>query len=305
MSKPDLNLWLRRFRVDVTSNSNRVYANGRQQVEVTVTIEPRANETITAEQYDSIFLVEIDDNGQVKPLNDLLKAFTERDQRFEYHAATGSAPSALMESSPATLRKRFYVTSELPGGTLSTVYAGIWKDPSDSSTTYESNTGSFKSNVILESVLPLRLTKEHFILEREDLEHPDTVADADGYALSIRNPNYRIVESVPYGVGSGLAYYRNTQDRPIMDVFSQQTSIHHIAYAVNTPLSHVFLDAAESRPAKPGTLYLLRLVTYANAEGGIERSDAKWGLIDQHGNEHLLELTQADEGNVIDFRMNA
>ncbi|TFF41212.1 hypothetical protein [Pseudomonas sp. RIT623] len=34
------NQWLRRFELNITSNSRRVYANGRQQVEVTVTLEP-------------------------------------------------------------------------------------------------------------------------------------------------------------------------------------------------------------------------------------------------------------------------
>lgn len=63
------NQWLTRFRLDITSSSNRLYANGRQQVEVTVTLEPRKGETLSEESLNSLSLVLIDEDGEPRLLD--------------------------------------------------------------------------------------------------------------------------------------------------------------------------------------------------------------------------------------------
>lgn len=112
--------WLNHFNIKITSNSHRLYSNGRQQIEVTVAVAPAPNNTLTAEQLDSIALVTLDDDGVYRELTGELKVSTTRDPQFDYFAASSGAPQNL-EPSGTTTHKRFYITSTRIGGSLDKV----------------------------------------------------------------------------------------------------------------------------------------------------------------------------------------
>ena len=155
--------WITKFNIHVSSNSNKVFGNGRHQLEVSVTVTPKAGVDITDEQLDSIRLVTLDDNGAYQELSGELHMSTERDTRFEYYADTGAPPAPLIAAN--TLRRKFYVSSTRSGGTLDVVYAAITKDEA---THYVSHTSKFNTSVTLETLTPLRLNRDDFAFDAED-----------------------------------------------------------------------------------------------------------------------------------------
>ncbi len=311
---PSANQWLRRFRVDITSNSNRVYANGRQQVEVTVTLEPRDGQTITEQSLASLELLQIDDQGQFHILDAELQAHHERDPRFAYHAASGVAPSPLMESSPRTIRRRFYVSSTLPGGTVSTLYAGIWKDEQ---THFETNVAPFKSSAVIESISPQRLPESAFELKMEDTiaykvaterYWDDEVEHQVGY-FGLRDPNNFIVASSSQATPDGHAFYeRHNWDHALISFqltndYSQhaKVSVHGVdqAFELDVPGSRGRLT---QRPHQM-TLHRYHQRFYTSHYNSLSEEQSLWQIIDRNGNEHHIEFLSKDNGRAIDFQV--
>ncbi|QXH55458.1 hypothetical protein [Pseudomonas maumuensis] len=304
------NQWLSRFRVDITSNSNRIYANGRQQVEVTVTVEPRSGQTVTEEQLDSIALLEIDENGEFLILNDLLIARNKRNERYEAHAARGSNPQNLLASTSATRHRKFYVSSRHRGGTLSTIYAGIYMNQD---THFETNVAPFKSSAVIESVTPHRFSAEHFELNCLDLLNKGNW-DIDEYQFAFRDPNYRIAKSIAYGVPAATSFHRQTVNNNSWYTFNTADGYRSYctAYSLDSTFKdefHLYIPQVEVNK-RPGQLTLLRMKERIDAKliSGMPVSewagDSIWGIIDQHGNEHIVKFFAIDAGNLISFKMH-
>jgi hypothetical protein len=309
MSNPQAYLWLRRFRIDITSHSNRVYANGHQEIEVTVTVEPREGQSLDDQQMASISLVQVDDQGQLRHLDDALFATDERDLRFEYHNTAGFLPSILPTASSQTRRRRFYVSSSRPGGSLDTVYASIWMADGER---FVSNEGFFRSSVTIESVSPLRLAKEHFELQRDDVAAEPLMGghfDLDLYALGFKDPNYRIVESRCYATPSATEYYEGYVDsRPALQFGGpyRADSFFHYAFAVGPAFTWLAYGKQVAINQTPGKMNFVRVqnVDYDKPGYPETRRISRWGLLDQQGNEHIIEMLPAANGNLIDFRID-
>lgn len=299
------NQWLRRFRVDITSNSPRVFANGRQQVRVTVTLEPRDGQAISQEALDSLQLILIDDDGNIRDLDAELAVSTERDSRFTYHADSGSAPSPLMEAATGTIRRHFYVTSTLPGGTLSTIYAGIWKDQENS---FETNRAPFLSSVEIESITPRRLTEDHFELAVEDAGN-NGATDIDLYYLKFKEPSRYIASSKSLAIPSGVAFYsgwKNTS--PWYAIHSDLWSSYrytHYAFDVGAEFewtsSNGEVTVRLNKHQGCMTLLRERELINSNAASTETRDWSIWEVIDQHGNAIVLRFVREDQGNRIGF----
>lgn len=316
MSNPaNASQWLRRFRVDITSSSNRVFANGRQQVEVTITLEPRQGQSISEQALASMQLILIDDNGKICNLDGELKAHAVRDRRFAYHAASGSVPSPLLEASTNTLRRRFYVSSTLPGGTLSTVYAGIWMDDE---THFETNAGPFQSSVVIESIKPLRQHESAFQLVMEPMieykidsanRYDDEVQEHIGY-FGFKDPNSNLVYSTPHATPSGEAFYkrRNWDHALISFELVNDYSQHHdvTAYAVNHDLLLDFPEADKTFRSRRHhmTLYISHRRFYSVYENEVVEEKSLWTLVDQDGNAHEVEFFTKEDGREVHFRLN-
>ncbi|MEG1628002.1 hypothetical protein, partial [Pseudomonas sp.] len=63
--------WLRTFKIEISSTSNRLYRNGHQQIEVSLIVEPISGKTITDKQLDSLAIVSEEDDGTYKLLGGL------------------------------------------------------------------------------------------------------------------------------------------------------------------------------------------------------------------------------------------
>ncbi|MFJ5298858.1 hypothetical protein ACIQAL_20270 [Pseudomonas sp. NPDC088368] len=299
--------WITKFGIHVTSNANKVFANGRHQLEISVSVTPKAGVDITDEQLDSIRLVTLDDNGAYQDLSGELHMSTERDARFEYFADTGSAPAALLEANAR--RRRFYVSSTRSGGTLDVIYAAITKDES---THYVSHTSLFNTSVTIETLTPLNLTRDDFSFKDEDNHYQEIGAtewNYDVYQLVIKGRQLKLVDAIPYGPKSGEAYFQNVlEEDPGWD-FDGLTphiskSFTHIGYEVSDQTEFPVPNAVLSVNRLPNSMLFIRILTYGTTRlQGVTSTDTRWGLLDQYGNEHKIKMTQRNDGQYIDFVM--
>nr|WP_314574888.1 hypothetical protein [uncultured Pseudomonas sp.] len=300
--------WITRFNVDITSSSNRVFSNGRQQLQVSVSVTPKEGQTVTNEQLDSIRLVTLDDDGNYQELSGDLQASTQRDERFDYYGGSGTAPQNLLDSN--SRRRKFYVSSTRPGGSLDVIYASISKD---SQASYVSHTNRFNSSVTVESITPLRMNRNNFEFEGID-EHWEQIGeekvDFDVYHLSFKSSGLRIVDCITHGAKGGVPYY---QDCELIsswgggirgDGYSIHHYYYHFAYPVGPERTFSYGGRSIAINKRRGVMDFVRLkLTKDGAPITPVKHDSVWGLLDQHGNEHKIEMTQESSGNIPNFRM--
>jgi hypothetical protein len=131
--------WLDEFDIFLTSRSDRVYNNGRQQVEVTLVVRPAENHALTDEQFDSLGLVYQNSQGEWVTLATSSGdapwfSQAEQDLRFDYYPSLDdrAVPLKLPMDQHAIRFKRLYVHScAAPGDSL--ILAGaISYSPHDS-----------------------------------------------------------------------------------------------------------------------------------------------------------------------------
>ncbi|MFJ4389434.1 hypothetical protein [Pseudomonas soli] len=118
--------WLDQFSIFLTSRSDRVYNNGRQQIEVTVLIIPADGQTVTEEQYKSLGLAYLNASGEWLALPGVVDSLgwryqSERDNRYDYYPSgfDMAVPVELPYEASSGRLKRFYVhCSAAPGDAL-------------------------------------------------------------------------------------------------------------------------------------------------------------------------------------------
>ncbi|AGN83266.1 hypothetical protein N5K35_23785 [Pseudomonas sp. GD03651] len=311
------NQWLTRFRLDITSSSNRLYANGRQQVEVTVTLEPRKGETLSEESLNSLSLVLIDEDGEPRLLDhpDLF-ASKARDKRFVYHAAYGGAPSALTEKTANSIRRIFYVTSQRPGGTLTQIYALMLKDENTYAIT---NTSPFVSSVVIESITPPPPHDKVFHLEpgtpfkyksnNADSHWDDEVEETVSY-FGFADPKLIMVESTALVTPSNTPFYeRHNHDHALISFqltndYSQASTV--TALGVGEAFEAVSPDSGEAYVQRPNhmTLHHYYRRFYAKHYNSLNEAPSVWLLRDQHGNPYHVEFLVSNGGHALKYHVS-
>lgn len=293
--------WLNRFKVEITSSSNRLYGNGRQQIEVTVVVAPALGKNVTTEQLNSITLVTLDDDGVYRELQGQLTVSSTRNPMFDYFAATGGAPANL-ELNGTAKRKRFYVSSTRVGGSLTRIYARISKD---ANTHYVTDAGSFHSAITIETLAPLRLEESDFSLSVKREFTSDDV-QIDLYSLRFKAPQLRIVASVMHDAfGDGGYHYRSAY-RSEVDTYTEDY-IHyyntHYAFSVGPPVEFDVAGQTVRINQVPGQMNFVRTSTTESSprRATDDWETSLWGLLDQYGNEHKIEVTDEDNGHKIGF----
>jgi hypothetical protein len=132
------------FKIEVSSGREAVYENGRQQVELTLSVAEARDYTLTEQQVNTLTVVYRTLNGQYEPLpqkppenGDAFRWFVSatRDERFEYFRLQGtsqrSTPSAKSNAQPAPSPKadvksrKYYVSTLAPGGSMIELFARI------------------------------------------------------------------------------------------------------------------------------------------------------------------------------------
>lgn len=132
--KPPLGSWLASLNIAIASASNRVYPNGRQQMEVTVNIEPLSSQKVSAEELASVKLIVRDELGGFTPLpesNDGSSPWFfshRRNDYLEYPAVRELVPPSESANTPSSVyTRKFYVMANKanPSQPLETLYVGI------------------------------------------------------------------------------------------------------------------------------------------------------------------------------------
>lgn len=137
--------WLDQFSIFLTSRSDRVYNNGRQQIEVTVLIIPADGQTVTDAQYDSLGLAYLNANDEWVALPRVVDSRGwcyqfDRDNHYDYYPSgfDMAVPVELPCETRSGRLKRFYVhCSAAPRDEL-TLYGTIDKAPGVRERTAES-----------------------------------------------------------------------------------------------------------------------------------------------------------------------
>jgi hypothetical protein len=321
--------WLSKFKIDVSSNSNKLYNNGSQQLKVTVSLTPVKGERITDEQMDRIWLFLIKDGSDHRDLGidfgrgaydpawaknnpaepeELFRVSTIKDPRFEYFAAAGFAPQNLTASAPRS--RDFYVSTLAPGGERYKIYAGIVKEDG---VDYATSTSRFNSYVELEAISFPRRRRTDFTLERVhafvgSTDDDKTEVDIDVYYLEFKDRGLRIVDAIPLGADENNHYYDDWRDAdPFVFTGTHYTEIQrHYAFKPGAARHFNYQNASAAVNNRPGAMSLLRLelIGPANLTPRVPATGpTRWIVLDQYGTEHFIEMTQKNSGNEIDFRM--
>ena len=312
--------WLSRLNINITSNSNRIFNNGNQQLEITVGITPRKGETVSEEQLNSVRLMTLEDNGQYQELSRYRVSST-RDSRFEYYANTGSPPERVLEST--TYRRKFYVSSVASGGSLQTIYAAITRDPDSH---YVSHTSIFNSSVTIETITRPQLRRSDFKLERINVREAtvqdvmefnrnswpvETAVDIDLYHLEFKNPALRIVDAnalysqglAAHSVGKkdlGEVNWAMTFKAPLLEL-----SVNYLIDPRSPIREFIYRNVSTPINTRAGSMNFLRL----QLRGVAPKPEVGplvpgiFSVFDQYGNPQLLRMTPQSEGNLIDFEM--
>ncbi|NBB11424.1 hypothetical protein [Pseudomonas sp. SLFW] len=304
--------WLTGFKVRITNSSNKVFNNGFQQLQISVSVTPKAGQEVTEEQLNSIRLVILDDDGHYKELEGDLSASNERDERFEYFPGGRSFRKLELES--GTFRRKIYVSSTRPAGTHDTLYARISKDDE---THYVTGTSRFNSEVLIETVARPRLTREDFTFWGDDTLNvtlDGVAADFDIYHLRFKDQQYRIVDSIADGVASGQAYYSKSIDVTPPPSFSGPIHAHrrryktyyHVAFEVGPEASLIYRGTRIAVNKTAGTMNFVRLKLIGeDRPTSLRNSGSRWGLLDQYGNHYQIDMTQKGDGNLLDFTVTS
>lgn len=115
--------WLDDFSLALTSRSQRIYNNGRQQIEVTLLVVPAADSLLSDAHYESLGLVYQTADGDWRALSqdDEHQDWfyrTEQDVHFDYYPSVvdSAVPVELPAHSPGARIKRFYIHSRAKQG---------------------------------------------------------------------------------------------------------------------------------------------------------------------------------------------
>ena len=151
--------WIANFEIKATSALPALYANGNQQVQLTVNVEPYDGRTVTPTQLNSISLYSKNTDGSYQRLaiNPVTEGDwaqqTERNPVYDYFEgvttvahATGREGLAKNDSERAVSSKVLYVTTLASGGSTITLVAGI---DYDASTTLYSDVVPYTSTAVV------------------------------------------------------------------------------------------------------------------------------------------------------------
>lgn len=320
--------WLSKFKIDVTSNSNKLYNNGAQQVKVTVSLTPVKGQEITDEQMDSLWIFLIKDGSDYRDLGrdfvlypkhsdrginsrspeDNFKVSLEKTAELEYYAASGFAPHNLLESAPRS--RDFYISTLAHGGERYKIYAGITKEEG---VEYATCTSRFNSHIELETISSPRRRRSDFTLERVHAfvgatDDGETKVDIDVYYLQFAERTLRIVGATPLNGDDEYFYYEDSEayypfrSWVLSTYFETQ---YHFGFRPGAARDFHYKNISVAINDRPGAMNFLRLelIGPLGALRSPTHGPSRWAIFDQYGNPYGIEMTQKNSGNEIDFRM--
>ncbi|MBM3107785.1 hypothetical protein IIE18_21905 [Pseudomonas sp. V1] len=171
-------LWLRTFKIELSSASNRVYRNGRQQIEIRLSVEPISGKTVTEEQLKTLTVVTQSADGSYQPLPELSEDWNstanepwfysqKRDERFDYFSDTLKIkqPHLPNGQTEQAYSKLIYIQSSAAAGSVLTLRGCIQEDGENPETVYytDKDDGFDIKVELITAAIPLYAFPENYI----------------------------------------------------------------------------------------------------------------------------------------------
>ena len=299
--------WLREFRVELSSASNNLYGNGRQQAEIRLTANVQPGQpALTPAQLSSLLLVleKPDGTYELLPFNGPTTLqwwqSIERDMRFDLMpGSTGVRP---LSPPTSTASKLLYVSTTQPGGSNVKLRARIQKD--DNTVYYTDEASGFDSHVVLTTVRPPAYGEQDYewrkTVDQGDVNH----VFLHEYSLQLKNlglsPVYQLIAP------GMIRWHRNAPGE-------RYATYVGMAFPGNNTIRYeTRIDTgADFEPARVtstrGSEALILVLNGANnipynREGLDHGGPCTVTLVDRHGNDHHVQFRFDEQGTALERR---
>jgi hypothetical protein len=305
-SKPPLDSWLLKLAPFITSPTNRVYPNGRQQIEVTVLVESRSIHPLKPEERASVRLMVRDRLGRFSPLPQGHEAslpwfFSHTRNAYLEYPGTQKREQAASPSEVYT--PSFYVSAgklDL-GQSLETLYVGITRYTDEGQYEYvtDGTTTGFAGYVEVRTAeIPTFHVPGNYTFERT-LTAGNDASDIFTwqYALAGANVQQPVVRFVSgHMVPAGMIQWsdRNPSVTQASNVGYAPPGESTFHYNPAIKLGTVFKPVPQAKNAKPGHLTIVlqgsNNIPYDSQSAINHNGPCEVKAIDVYGNEHQLEI---------------
>jgi hypothetical protein len=308
-AKPPLSSWLTKLTTAVSSPSNRVYPNGRQQMEVTVVIEPLSSQTIKPEELASVKLMVRDAHGQFSPLPESDSAGTPwffSHARNEYLEYPGGRNTSSAINPSAVYTRKFYVSADTgSAGSMEALYAGITRHTEEGEYDYvtDGSESGFSSSVEVRTAeIPVFQVPGNYTFER-------TLTAGDGnsdiftwqYSLAgagVQQPTVGFVSANMEP--SGMIQWDDRDSSVTRASHVGYSSPGGIAFQYNTAiqLGSAFKPVEQVKNPKAGHVTLVlqggNNIPYHSASAIEHNGPCVLNAVDVYGNNHRLGISFKD-----------
>jgi hypothetical protein len=295
------NTWLKRFEIEISSASDRQYANGRQQIEVKVSIQAVLGAELTQEQIDSVRIVEVTSDGVFVPLTTASVPngwwLTTQKNEYDYFPTTqqmtvkgSEQDSSLSPQAEPVHERNFYPVTLAPGGSKKKLWARITKDGDNE---YITN-ATFISDVTLTAVAPPRFSAiSDYVFDRVLVSGSEN-SGIFVYEFQLYPINTTIKSVIMYP--EGMIQWD--------DKSSEEFHASYVGYAGPAEANFRFNEEIVTGPYfervtlvshnNPGKMTVLLQgainIPYHSASANTWNGPCGISAIDANGNEHLLKI---------------
>ncbi len=303
--KSEVGNWLSTFKIEFTSNSPSMYGNGRQQVEVTLSVEGAKDIDITPAQLDSLTIVHRNDQGEYAPLPDTQSedldwfATLTRDERFDYYEGSVH-PHVAPPATDALLSKRFYVSTVASGGSVIELHAQIEMGPDEIFVTEDTNDSSIKLSAV---TLPSYIFPDHYTWANT-WQQGDSNGSAfiQEWSMAAKQPAFSCAEQRVGNPNGMIKWQRNAPDESAAsNVGIGYPGETEFRYNPLIPVGHDFAARRHRKVESDNKSHVVVVLQADNhipydADGLLHQGPCRVLVYDKNGNTHELEFSFGTEG---------
>ncbi len=307
---PPLANWLTKWTITVSSSANRLYPNGRQQIELLLEVEPLPDQFITEQELASLRLMVHDADGTPFQLTDTpdthgWRASLTRNE-YDYYPQGQLNPTPTIneptppESEPAIYTRRLYVmNSSQRGGESLTVYAGITHQIDDEDYDYVSdgNGHMFNSSVdVMTEPLPSFELRDYLFEHQQLSGDENSDIQLREYYLGVSRLPLLTAVAAP----AGMIQWddRNPSSSRASHVGYAPPNTTPFRYNTEIQLGNQFTPVATAHSPRPAHITLVvqsdNRIPYDSTSSLQHGGPIRLEAVDVHGNVHVLTVRFQD-----------
>ena len=310
MTINDPALWLRQFRVELSSVSPNLYGNSRQQAELRLTVEVQAGHPpLTDAQLSSLLLVYERPDGSYEQLPYGGGSTTgwwqspERDTRYDLMPGAGASLPSISHTT-SLVSKLLYVSTSQAGGSNVKLRAQISKDAS--TVYYTDDAHGFDESVVLTTVRPPVFDEADYVWERTLSEGNINNVFVHEYSLRLKNLGLSTVSQLS---SPGMIRWQRNHSEETWATYVgiAPPGSKTVCYDPAIPTGDQFIPRHTAKT--PGDQSMILVLNGANnipfsREGLNHGGPCRAALVDRHGNDHVVLFHFSDDGTPLERRTN-